>query len=315
MIIKLTSIQKERVSRLQDALQLAANKGDFELAKIIIRDLEHIFNSTGNDAKLLQARIRLYEAAMEAGNVATAESGLINIRSKANKYTRTFLEASSILAICYLRMKNLKKAEPIIREVLTNDSVIKSHTKRIDFRKNIIDRFDEEGLLFAMRDDSSTFVRHNYIEIENEAGNLIRHNANEDDLFETIGSNVPSFAKNVLKQVDDFSKKQLPSAERLSLPSGSELMENKKIGKTLFSSLKRVLYSSICDKENDVYKEYTTKGITGFTSAVTVVVVDTLNKLNISVKIMIAAIIAIVIKIGFALYCEHYKPSDIMELR
>jgi hypothetical protein len=315
MIIKLTSIQKERVSRLEGALQLAASKGDLELAKIIIRDLEHIFNSTGNQARLLQARIRLYEASMEAGNVATAESGLINIRSKANKHTRTFLEASSILAICYLRMKNLKKAEPIIREVLTNDSVIKSHSKRIDFRKNIIDRFDEEGLLFAMRDEGSTMVKHNYIEIENEAGNLIRHNANEDDLFETIGSNVPSSAKNVLKQVDDFSKRQLPSAERLALPSGTEVMENKKVGKTLFSSLKRVLYNSICDKDDDVYKEYTTKGVSGFTAAVTVIVVDTLNKLNISIRVMIAAIIAVVIKMGLALYCEHYRPSDIMELR
>jgi len=314
MIEKLTTVQKQRVKRLEPALSTAASKGDLELAKRIILDLQNIYLSTGNESKLMQAKVRLFEAYMEAGNFKYAEDGLIGIRQRANKTTRTFLEATALLAICYLRMKDLMKAKPLIKDVLVNDKVIKSVDKRKHFRAAIIERFDEEGLLFTLMVDNASEGL-NAEEIEKEAGLLIRTNLSEEELFENIGSIVPNNAKDILLSIDEFAKKQLPSAERLALPSSTQMIENKKVGKTMFSSVKRVIYKSICDKDNEIYKSWYSNGLTGFTSLVSVVVSEALKNISIGAKAIIAAVVALIIKFGLAVYCEHYKPVDIMELR
>lgn len=315
MIQKFTTIQKQRVDRLESQLKIATSKGDLISAKRIIIDLQPILNSTGNTARLMQAKIRLYEVSMDLGLLDNAVNGLNSVRTTVNKNTRTFLEASVLLAICYLRLKALSKAEPIIRDVLVNDSVIKSQDKRKIFRINIIERFDEEGLLFALREDVKSNFNLDYQEIEVEAAKLIQANLDEDGLFENIGKVIPSSAKNILLQVDQFSKKQLPSAERIALPSGTQILENKKVGKTLFKSVKRVLYKSICDKDSEIYKEWYQSGLTGVTSLITVIVADAFHSLNIVIRGIIVTVTALIIKFGIAVYCEHYKPTDLMELR
>ncbi|MHA4896920.1 hypothetical protein ACXZ1K_19380 [Pedobacter sp. PWIIR3] len=315
MIEKLNPIQRERADRLETQLKTAVRKRDIESAKRVIVDLQPIYQSTGNTAKLMQAKIRLYELSMDTGLLANATNGLSSIRVAVNKNTRTYLEASVLLAICYLRLKELGKAEPIIREVLINDDVIKSIEKRKAFRKNMIERFDEEGLLYALSEDVPTIAKHNYSEIQEAAVSLLRSNYDTQDLFDRIGSDVPSSAKNVLLRVDEFSKKQLPSAERIAIQSGAENLENKKVGKTLFSSMKRVVYNSICDKDSEIYKEWYQGGLTTVTSMITVLVADAFHSLNIAIRGIIVTVSALIIKFGIAIYCEHNKPSGILDLR
>lgn len=262
----------------------------------------------------MQAKTRLYEASMQKGQVDTAVLGLISIRSVISKNTRTFLEATALLAICYLRLKDLQKAEPLIKEVLINDKVISSEQKRVMFRKNIIERFDEEGLLFALRGEQP-HERFNYVEIENEAIELIKTNKYDDELFENIGNMVPPSAKNVLLQVDQFSKKQLPTAERIALPSGNQIVDSKKVGKTLFKSIRRTIYKSICDKDSEVYKSWYAGSFTGITSLISVIVADAFHSLNIAVKTLVVTVTALILKFGLNVYCEHYKPNDMIALR
>lgn len=314
MIEKLTKTQRERVKRLERALKVASSNGDLELAKRVVIDLQKIYLSTGNEAKMMQAKVRLYEAYMEAGSLQYSEDGLIGIRQRVNKNTRTFLEATALLAICYLRMKEIIKAKPLIREVLVNDKVIKSQEKRKRFRVGIIERFDEEGLLFTLIDENYV-EKLDAAEIEKEAVELIRTNFSEEELYENIGKIVPNNAKNVLVSIDEFAKKQLPSAERIALPSSIQMVEDKRVGKTLFSSIKRVVYKSICDKDSEIYKSWYSNGLTTFTSLVSVIVSEALKNISIGAKAIIATVAALIVKFGLAVYCEHYKPLDIMELR
>jgi hypothetical protein len=315
MITKLNPVQKQRVDNLEGQLKVATSKGDIESAKRAIIDLQPILNSTGNTARLMQAKIRLYEASMELGFLDSAVNGLNSVRITANKNTRTFLEASVLLAICHLRLKALDVAEPIIRDILINDSIIKSQVKRREFRQNIIERFDEEGLLYALREDKQSNSNLDYKNIEEEVAGLIQTNLNEDELFANIGKVIPSSAKNVLLRVDTFSKKQLPSADRIKLPSGTQMLDDRRVGKTLFKSVKRVIYKSICDKDSEIYKEWYQHGLTTATSLITLVISDAFHSLNISIRGVIVTVTALVIKFGLAVYCEHYKPTDIMELR
>ena len=58
-----------------------------------------------------------------------------------------------------------------------------------------------------------------------------------------------------------FSRGQLPSADRLSLPS-PELKANKKqAGRSLIDSVKRVLWKSLCDENSAVYKMWFEHGM------------------------------------------------------
>ncbi len=175
----LTSSQKEKINRLAPSLKKAAADGDINLAKLIISDLKDLLNNTGRSTKLMEYKCHLFEAYMEAGDIDFAITGFIGIRSKIAKNTRTYLEATSLLAICYIRKIDIDKAEPLIKEVLQNDKVIKSEERRRIFRKNIIERFDEEGTLFAIKDLG--YDNLNAEDIQNEAGSVLQ-NLNEDEI-------------------------------------------------------------------------------------------------------------------------------------
>lgn len=310
---KFTQIQKERLNRLEPALKKAVSTGDLNLIKSIIMDLQNIYLPTGNEAKLLMAKNRWLEVEMDQGNLTIAERGLLGIRAKANKKTRVYLEATTLLAICYLRSNELMKAEPLIKEVLTNDSVIKSEENRQKFRRLIIERFDEEAVLYAIKSERIQDIISDTDQITLEATNLA-NKFTSDELYENLGFKIPKAAKDILSRVDMFAKKQLPTAERLKLPSPTLNHEDKKVGKTVFSSIKRSVYKSICDKEGDLNKRINT-GLTSLQATLTVVVTELFTRLNIGIKILLVNTIAIIMKLGLDVYCDLYKPTDIMELR
>ncbi|WP_345949983.1 hypothetical protein ABDD95_00725 [Mucilaginibacter sp. PAMB04274] len=310
---KFTLIQKERLGRLEPALKKAVLRGDLNSIKSIIIDLQSMYLATGNEAKLLMAKNRWLEVEMDQGNLVTAERGLIGIRIKANNKTRVYLEATTLLAICYLRSNTLEKAEPLIKEVLTNDTVIKSPERRLDFRRLVIERFDEEAVLYAIKSERISELISDTEMIMSEAVNLAG-TYSTDKLYENLGLKIPKIAKDILSRVDTFSKRQLPSAERLKLPSPTLSHEDKKVGKTVFSSIKRNLYKSLCDKEGDINKKINT-GLLSIQTTLTVAVTEVFNKLNIGIKIFLVNVLAIIIKLGLDVYCDMYKPVDVMDLR
>lgn len=313
-ILPLSLSQKNKLKRLQPTLKQAALNGNIQLAKEIIHDIKDLLNDTGRQTKLLELKCFLFEAHMEAGDYEIAISGFLGIKNKTNKNTRTNLEATSLLAICYLRKSDIEKAEPLIKEVLKNDKVIKSEKRRIEFRKNIIERFDEEGTLFAIRGigDDNLIPE----EIQNEAGDVLQK-LNEDEIFIKIGENVPDNAKAILFRIDDFSKKQLPSAERKRLPSPKETINSEKVGRTLFSSIKRTIYKSICDPKSDIYKTWFNDGFKLVLNKVYLgtTITSMFINLGIGIKSMAVYITALIIKFGLEVYCDRYRPESIMEMR
>lgn len=315
MLTKLNKIQKERIKRLEPGLKLAAKRGDLATAKSIIIDLQSIYLPAGHNAKLMMAKNRLFEAAIESGELSFAERGLIGVRQKMNNRTRVYLEASSLLAICYLRKNQIDLAEPIIHEVLTNDHVIQSQPRREEFRKLIIERFDEEGTLFALRSESVQKLDGQ--EIDEEAGKQIAQSKTEDELFQQIGREVPEHAVNILLRIDSFSKNLLPSAERLKLPAPKQAIEEKAVGKTLFSSVKRVLYKSLCDKDSDIYKAWFNQGMGAVLNkySIGIAVSEAFLNLGIGLKALAIPMVALIMKFGIEVYCHRFVPSDIMDIR
>jgi len=311
-ITKFNSVQKERIKRLEPALKIAATNGDVDSAKKILLDLKGIYLSTGNTAKFSLAKNRLFEAAMESGNLTYAIDGLEAIRKHTNNKTRVYLEATTLLAICYLRKNVIDKAEPLIKQVLINTEVIKSVEKRDEFKKLIVARFDEEAALYSLKDSFQEDFK--LEEIADEASNLA-NKLTERELYINIGKTIPESAKNILSRVDSFSKKQLSFTPRLLLDSPITAGDNEKIGKTVFSSIKRVIYRSICDKKSANYKSYHGYSVTAIKSYLTLTIAEIFTKLSISIKALLISIIAIIIKLGLDTYCEHNKPTNIMDIR
>lgn len=311
---KLTEKQKVRLRILEPKLKMAILDREFETAKRLVVDLQTVLRPTGHLNRLLQSKNRLYELALELNKLDFAISGLSGNRKLVSERTRLYLEATSLLAICYLRQENIEKAKPLIKEVLKNDSVLKSENTRTKFRSEIIDRFNEETALYSLKNKRIEHFTEE--ELEKEIVKLVMYKT-ESEIFLSLGKNVPQPTKHLLYQVHEFSTKQLPSAERLSLPSPEEKIKDKEVGITIFQSVKRVLYDSLCDPKSEIYQTWFKDGMGVVLNKnyIRTAIIGCLTTIGIGVKMISATIIALVMKFGIEIYCQKYKPSDLMELR
>jgi len=308
---RLTSVQKRRLGVLEPALRNSVRMGDYRSAKQITLDIQELLRPTGHETRLMQAKNWLFEAALEAGQLQIAKQGFEGVRKKTSKRTRVNLEATALLAICFLRERNLKAAEPLIAEVLQNDSVIRSDRRRRQFRVRTHQRFIEEGLLAGLRGCGTERLEAN--EIQDEAGRLVQQST-EDQLFASLGRSVPPQVKDFLLNVDRLSRAQFPVVHVKYLPRTEDLIENRKIGEALFSSIRRVLWRSICDPESDIYKAWYNEGMAVVLNRkyIASAVVVTLGGLDIGVVAIGASVTALIIKFGIEVFCDVYKPSGVM---
>jgi hypothetical protein len=126
-----------------------------------------------------------------------------------------------LLAICFLRQKNITSAEPLIAEVLNNKN-IKSVGRRRKFIRLAVRKFEEEGILAAIRGHGEDVL--DPAEIEGQAGSLIQSQT-EDQILAAIGSAVPREAIEFLLRVDAAAKKTLTAVEVKYLPPPEDLVK------------------------------------------------------------------------------------------
>jgi len=262
----------------------------------------------------MESKNRLFEVAMETGSLNTAINGFIGVRSKVASSTRLYLEATALLAICYLRKKDIDKARPYMVEALQCEKNISSDAKRSEFKLSLAKRFDEEALLATLAVDSCEYL--SVDQIQADAGKLIYSNQ-EEEIFEKLGSYVPDGALDFVKEVHKESQGLLTYQERKRLPSPEYFTERKSLGKGILSAFQSVIWSSLCDKDSEVYKMWFTNGMQAVLDKkyITTAVVSTLAGLSIGVYAIAVYLSALLLKIGIETFCKVYKPSGIMGLR
>lgn len=312
---KIPTGQLEVVRSLEDQLEQAAREGKLIDAKTKLDNLKPILNKYNHHARLLQAYLKLYEGALESWNLGVAKRGLEFVRRESNKNTRIYLEATTLLAICYLRERDTIAAEPLMAEVLRNEEVIKSISRRIVFRREIIDRFDQEGALAALASCHPDLKSE--VEIHKEAVQLLREGKTEHDMEELIGSSTPEMVKDFLLKVDRLSKNLLPYEERLLLPSPNDVIKNRQTGRILLNGIRRKLYKYICDSNSNVYQEWMRDGIDAVLNKgyIASAVVAALADIRVGAGAIAVGITAAFMKIGINNFCEHNKPVSLMGLR
>jgi hypothetical protein len=148
---KLTDKQQERLKILEPQFLKTIKTRDLKTAKNLAFDIQNILRPTGHLTKLITLKNRLYELAIEKNELDFAIDGFRSGLKHLSANTRVYLETSALLAICYLRKEDIENAKPLIKEVLTNDKVIKSDRTRRIFKTEMIERFSEETALFSLK--------------------------------------------------------------------------------------------------------------------------------------------------------------------
>lgn len=309
----LTELQKRHLRRLEPVLRDAARRGDYETAKSIGAEIQDLLRPTGHETRLMQAKNWLFEAAMEAGKIASvAIPGFTGVRAKTGTTTRVYLEATASLAICYLRQDNPEKAEPLIAEALTREVNIQSDRRRAQFRRRMIDRFESEWVLATLR-KARPFEAMDPTLVEQQAGMMVAKQTDEE-ILEEVGRSVSPEVVERIFRVYDFARKQLPPVEQKYLPSSTERRQKKEVGRTVLDAAKEVVWKSLCDPTSDVYKLWYENGVQAVVDKkiVGTAVVAALGGFAIGWYALAAALAATVFKMGLEVFCDVSKPKGVM---
>lgn len=307
-------LSKEQLGRLhlyEEQLKSAAINGEYDVAKLVMSDLQPYLRQLHDETRLQKNKALLFEAAMNSGFLDLAISGFIGVRGKTEKRTKIYLQATALLAICYIRKGDFKSADSLISFVISHKKNIKSEVRRRLFVRKVVNRFEEECALYSLRNTHGDYVAPE--DVQNMAGELLLA-FSEDELFDQLGRNAPKDTISLLLKIDGMARKQLLPAEIKYLPEPQSIENNCYVGKTLFSSVKRVVWRSLCDKNSEVYKVWHDGGIKLLLNkySIGIAITQALMSSGINVSHLAVIITALVIRFGIDVYCDRYKPEDIM---
>ena len=223
----LSDEQKKILHRLEYDLNSSITRHDLSQAAIIVNKAHRLLKPIGQNYRLAIIKCRYCEFLVNEHKEQDAIRPLDGIRRTLNPNTRGYLEATALLAICYLRLGKTDDAKILMKEVLKNDTVIKSDFQRRHFQKIIVLRFDEEIVLANLREDI-TPEKIDAEKLYNDSGKLLYEcGGNEDQLYEIIGEKTPYKVKQTLYEIEVFSQKQLPNKDILLLPSPDRFQKNR----------------------------------------------------------------------------------------
>ncbi|HLP37734.1 hypothetical protein [Lacibacter sp.] len=315
---RISILQKEalsqRMERLMPQYRKAIAAQNFEDAKAVLRDLQVVLRDLSKHTKLAELKNQFFELALEEGFYDFAIDGFLSNRKLVKTNTRLYLEATALLAISYLRKNHIAKAKPHIREVLQSQNVIKTESTRNKFNKEIIERFDEECVLASLRSD--TKQQYNLDSFHSQA--LQSSNTlTEGEIYAAIGKVLPKLTKDLLYEIDEFSKKQLSYKEQKLLPPPEDVIKDEEAGRTMFKSFKRVVYKSLCDPTSEVYKGWYTNavGLTTDKKYISGAIAAALAGYGIGFSMLGVSAAALILRFGLDIYCERYKPATVTEFR
>lgn len=308
----LSQHQKTRLKELEPKLHSAVQFGNFPLAKKITSQIQGLLRETGHETRLLQNKNWLYECALETGNYSFAERGYIGTRKKIAKTTRIYLEATALLAICYLRQNKIKKAKPLVAEALSRDKNIKSELKRKQFHSRFIVRLEEECILAGLY--SATPPALPVEEAQQLAIEFVRKNNSEQEILIELGKALPKSSLHLADEVREVFDRGLPAPDRKALPPPISEETVEELGARSNSALKRVAWRALCDPDSDLHKEWT-QGIQAFYDKKVLMTAIATACVGISLgpsAVILAAIAALAIRFGAAVFCEKYQPAGLM---
>ncbi len=307
---KLTPQQLKMLRPLERELISAVRDGTPERAIEVAAKIQNIFPKQRSHHRLLRAKLWAFESCLDANRLQYAQTGFIGIRKLANSDTRLYLEASSLLAICYLRNKKTATAKKIIREVVAKINNIKSDRTRRKFQKRLVERIEEECILTELVGTEETPL--DVKEIEAKAILLVQRSS-DDEIYKLMGNSVPTKSIALLRDVRAYSIQQLPVPDRKLLPSPETTEKSRKIGKLAYTVLTRVAWKTLCASDSPVYKLWSKQAPKVFNEGYfSAAIVTCLSSYRIGIPLIASGLAALAMKYSAETFCEMAKPKGIM---
>lgn len=306
----LTKEQKEKIAVLEPQLKLCVRSADLAKAKKITVQIQELLRPTGHETMILQAKNWLYETAMESNNLTYAKMGFEGTIQKSSPRTRLNLEATSLLAICYLREQNTEKARELIIKAVENINNIKSDERRKQFHRRLLERLEEESILVGLIDKSASPLE--LEEVDKEAVRLVMSKSENQILIE-MGKAIPQKSIDLLSEVRNAYTLRLPAPDRKTLPPPLTEDTKEELGKRANSALKRVAWRALCSPESEIYKAWT-QGLSVVYDKkyIAGAILESFNSFSISAMMIAASATALAIKFGAEVFCEAFAPNSIM---
>lgn len=306
---KLTDYQLKKLKPLELELKHAVRSGDTDKAIEIATQIQELFpNEWRKHHRLLRAKLWAFESCLDANRISYAERGFIGIRKLSASNTRLYLEASSLLAVCYLRAKDTSSAKKLIKEVIEKINNISSERTRHQFQKRLIERVEEECILTELIDTND--LKMDVEEIQAKAVLLIQRNS-DAEIFKLIGNSVPTASIDLLRDVRTYSLNQLPAPDRKLLPSPEKAEEPKKVGKTTFAIIKRIAWKTFCNPDSTIYKLWKNRVPKVFNEGYfSAAVVTTMGDFKIGIPLLASGISALIMKYTAEEFCDISKPKS-----
>ncbi len=306
----LTKEQKEKLSVLEPQLKFCVKSANLEKAKRIAGQIQEILRPTGHETMILQAKNWLYETAMESNKLTYAKMGFEGTIQKSSSRTRLNLEATFLLAICYLREQNSEKARELIIKAIDNINNIKSDERRRQFHRRLIERLEEESIFVGLVDKSAEQLE--LAEVDKEAVRLVMTKS-ENQILVEMGRAIPRKSIDLLSEVRNTYKQRLPAPDRKFLPPPLTEDTKEELGKRANSALKRVVWRALCNPESDIHKAWS-QGLSVVYDKkyIASAIVASFNSFSISATMIAASATALAIKFGAEVFCETFAPNSIM---
>jgi hypothetical protein len=296
--------------RQEQLLHNAVVNARSEIAIECATRIQALFLPDRRHHRLLQAKLWAFEACIEGNRLEYAERGLIGIRKLANANTRILLEATALLAICYIRQKLPQKAKPLILEVISNINNIRSDKRRHQFQKRFITRIEEESILSQIIGTVEGPLEAKAI--HEKAVQLLQQN-NEDEIIVLMGNLVPVPGVILLRDLRGFSILALPVPDRKLLPEPQVAERPRSIGIRVKTVLQRIAWRTICDPESTIYKAWSQKIPKVYSDAYFAAsLTAAFTSWRIGIPLLVSGVVAIVMKYSANEFCDWAKPKGVM---
>lgn len=307
---KLSEQQLEALRPLEKRLKIAVRSGLPETAVEVAGEIQALFRNNRKHHRLLRAKLWAFEACLDANRLSYASRGFIGVRKLSGESTRLYLEASSLLAVCYLRQKKLSEAKRLIREVVGKINNIASDRTRRQFQKRLIERIEEECILAELIGTQEGEM--DVSEVQAKAVLLLQRSS-EDEILKLIGNSVPTSSLKLLADVRDYTVKQLPPPDRKNLPSPEKAESPREVGKTTYSVLRRIAWKAFCAPDSGLYKLWSKRVPKVFNEAYfAAAIVSILVEFRIGAPLIASGVAALVMKYTAEEFCEIFKPKGLM---
>lgn len=308
----LTVAQKERFKRLETGLREACAARDLDSAKSFAAEIQSLARATQQDARWLSNLNLLCEAAIECEEYNFAILRLESVVVSSNKTTRIRIEAYALLAVAHIRINSIDEAKKHIRLAINNIRNIKSEQSRTSFYENLVLRLEEEAILSGAR--LSEKPKLDIDEVQSEAVKILVSNEGEAQILARMGNSLPDHSIELFNDIRNSTLLQIPHQERLCLPPPNVAVPHSAIGKKAYSALKRVLWITLCDRDDELYQAWSNcTAILYDKKMLTGAVVAALMDAKVGSIVFVSATVAYLIKIGCRTFCEAFAPESIMK--